>query len=344
MTVSPGKVDDRRMTTTSSTEERPTMSPTNGSTTTDEIREFVVHLPDGRVLAVADRGPIDGQPVVFLHSAPGSRVFDPDPEATRAAGVRLITIDRAGYGGSSPLATGSIPSVAGQADDTAAVLEHLGVRDAAIDGWSAGGRVAIATAARHPELARHVVLVATPAPDDQVPWVGPEHRAMAEAMREDPASAVATITAVFAGTDDPTASADDGPAPDAESGAEPGAGAGADDLVAMVTAGGEADAALLDDPEVRVRVEAMLGVGFQGGPAGVATDIVADQVVPWGFDVAAVGVPVTLVYGDADAVLTPDHGRWYADQLVDAEVRVVPGGHLVVVTEWSAILDAVLTG
>jgi len=56
----------------------------------------------------------------------------------------------------------------------------------------------------------------------------------------------------------------------------------------------------------------------------------------------SVGVPVTLVYGDADAVVTPDHGRWYADQLVNPDLRVVPdAGHLVVITEWAFILDAV---
>lgn len=311
------------------------MTTTNGSTMpTDETRELTLELADGRTIAARDAGPTDGPVVVFLHAAPGSRAFDPDPADTRAAGVRLITIDRAGYGGSSPIEAGTIPSVAGQADDTAAVLEHLGVRDAAIVGWSGGGRVAIATAARHPELARRVALVATPAPDDQVPWVIAEHRAMAASMREDPSTAVATITGVFAGSGDPTA-ADDGSNDDGSN----------DDgeLTDLVTGGGGVDADLLaGDPELRGRIETMLAVAFENGPAGVATDIVADQVVPWGFDVAAVGVPVTLVYGDADAVLTPDHGRWYADQLVGGDLRIIAGsGHLVVATEWAAILEAV---
>lgn len=309
--------------------------------TTHDPREVSVTLADGRVLAATDRGPIDGPAVVLLHAAPGSRAFDPDPAVTAAAGVRLITIDRAGYGGSTPIGEGVVPSVAAHADDTAAVLEHLGVRDAAIVGWSAGGRVAVATAARHPELARRVGIIATPAPDDVVPWVQPEHREMAAAMRQDPTTAVATLTAIFASEGDPTGGAAD------DSTDPPAAGAdgtdGEDDLTAMVTGGGEADAALLADPAIRGRVEAMLGLGFQAGPAGVATDIVADQIVPWGFDVASVGVPVTLVYGDADAVITPAHGRWYADQLVDADLRVVPGaGHLVVITEWAAILDSLL--
>ena len=46
---------------------------------------------------------------------------------TATAGIRLITFDRAGYGASSPLGTGAVPTVAGHAADAAAVLDHLGL-------------------------------------------------------------------------------------------------------------------------------------------------------------------------------------------------------------------------
>ncbi|NYH88711.1 alpha/beta fold hydrolase [Actinopolymorpha rutila] len=50
------------------------------------------------------------------------------------------------------------------ADDTAAALRHLSVRDADILGFSMGSGVAVCLAIRHPELARKLVL-ATPAYD-----------------------------------------------------------------------------------------------------------------------------------------------------------------------------------
>lgn len=40
-----------------------------------------------------------------------------------------------------------------------------------------GGRVALALAARHRELVDRVAVVATPAPDEQVPWLAPQLRA-----------------------------------------------------------------------------------------------------------------------------------------------------------------------
>ena len=200
-------------------------------------------------------------------------------------------------------------------------------------GWSGGGRVALALAAGHPHLVRRVALVGTPAPDDEVPWVQPEHREMSAMLRQDPGSAVAALTAIFAGGGDPTEPAPTSGGDDAADGPDDGG------LVAMVTNGGAADAAALQDPELRARVEAMVGFGFQHGPAGVATDIVTDQVVPWGFDLASIGAPVTLVYGEDDAVLTPAHGRWYADQLVAATLQVVPGaGHLVIVGAWADLV------
>lgn len=62
----------------------------------------VVTLGDGRRIAYAEWGRTDGRPIVLFHGMPGSRLFCPDEKETERAGVRLITIDRPGYGRSSP--------------------------------------------------------------------------------------------------------------------------------------------------------------------------------------------------------------------------------------------------
>ncbi|HEX2576986.1 MAG TPA: alpha/beta fold hydrolase, partial [Aquihabitans sp.] len=128
-----------------------------------------VPTPDGRTIAVDVRGPADGPTVVLLQSAPGSRRFDPDPDATAAAGVRLVTFDRAGYGDSTALPATTVPTIVGHAQDAAAVVASLDVGPVDVVGWSAGGRVAAALAVTHPHLVRSVAIVATPAPDDEVP-------------------------------------------------------------------------------------------------------------------------------------------------------------------------------
>src|SRR6476469_8188517 len=101
--------------------------------------EHRVTLPDGRTLALAEYGRPDGPVVVFLPCAPGSRRLDPDPAATAGAGVRLIVVDRPGYGESTPLADGVASTLADRGDDVAAALSALEVAEASIVGWSNGG-------------------------------------------------------------------------------------------------------------------------------------------------------------------------------------------------------------
>ena len=57
----------------------------------------------GRTLAYEQQGDPGGVPVFALHGTPGSRLtgLHPDPEKVRLAGLRLITYDRPGYGGST---------------------------------------------------------------------------------------------------------------------------------------------------------------------------------------------------------------------------------------------------
>ena len=58
---------------------------------------------DDRRIRVRTVGDPDGLPVVYFHGTPGSRLdLAFGDELVAAAGVRLISFDRPGYGGSSP--------------------------------------------------------------------------------------------------------------------------------------------------------------------------------------------------------------------------------------------------
>src|SRR4051812_34173996 len=64
--------------------------------------ERVIDLHDGRQLAVAESGDPHGVPVLFFHGTPGSRRTGPtDADLPQSLGVRLICVDRPGYGGST---------------------------------------------------------------------------------------------------------------------------------------------------------------------------------------------------------------------------------------------------
>ena len=261
---------------------------------------------DGRTVAVDVTGPDDGPVVVLFHAAPGSRHFDPDPAATAAAGVRLVT--STGRATAAPIRSpdGTIPTITRFADDAAAVLDELGVTDAVLAGWSAGGRVAAAVAARRPELAAALFIVATPAPDDEVPWVPEEQRQAITMMKRDPAAAVGQMVEMLGAMADPA------------------------EVVGSVAAGPADGAALDADDDLRRRLTTMAATAVAQGSIGVAADIVSYTVADWGFDPSSIGAPTTAVYGAADAVVSPAHGEWWAARIPAAELVVVPdAGHLV---------------
>jgi pimeloyl-ACP methyl ester carboxylesterase len=266
---------------------------------------------DGRRVAWAEWGDPQGQPVLFLHRNPGSRLLDPDSTATASAGVRLITIDRPGYGRTDPVAD---PTRSAVAADLAAVVGHIGLDEVALIGWSGGGVFALEAATALGSRVRSLSLVCTPAPDAELPWVPDAFRGLTAEVQSDPARALASITEAcgfYAESPEAAVESDPGPA-DAEVRARPGV----------------ADA-----------LRTMMREGARQGAVGMAADIVAasrGEPLP----LAEVHAPARLWYGDADWI-GPEHGRWYADRLATAQLNILPGsGHLLPLTNWRAILDA----
>lgn len=279
----------------------------------------LVTLSSGRrvsVHIVAD-GTTD-RTVVLCHAAPGSGAFDPAPEQTFARGVTLIGVDRPGYGGSEPV-TDRWASVASAADDLAEVIERRGTGPVGVAGWSAGGRVALALAARRPDLVERVAVLATPAPDDEVPWIPPEQKAGLDALRgQPPAEAHAALAAQLA----PTAPADPYK-PDALN----LLGAGAADSAALRGGG-------------RERLGAMLAAALAQGVTGLAADIAGYSLQPWGFDLSEVRPKTLLLYGSQDPIAASRHGRWWQQRLPDARLEMVPqAGHLLVIPMWQRVLS-----
>ncbi len=282
--------------------------------------DHLIRLDGDRLLAVDQRGPSDAPVVLFLHPAPGSRVLDPDPWVTAAAGVRIVLFDRPGYGSSTPLPEGEVPTVAGAADDAALVLDELELDHVAVVGWSAGGLVALALAARRPDLVASLSVVATPAHEDDVVSLSEEHRELVALLRPDLPSAVGAVAEALA--------------PIAYS---PGA-------MLDLLGSGEADDEVRRGQTHGPRLLAMAQEAVRQGAAGVAADIVASTIAPWGFDPGAVELPVALWYGAEDELVSPEHGAYWAGALMEADLRVVPGaGHLLPVTHWAEILAGATT-
>lgn len=116
----------------------------------------VERLEDGRSVGWCVRGPASGVVVGYLHGQPGSRmeVRAFDEQLTRW-GIRLLAIDRAGYGETSPAG----PDRREVAGDLMAIADHLGLESLPVIGVSMGGVYALTLAAMASDRIERVVLV-----------------------------------------------------------------------------------------------------------------------------------------------------------------------------------------
>lgn len=277
-------------------------------------------LPDGRTLDYWEGGDPDGRGLLFHHGTPCTRVFGRlQHQDAHAAGVRLVSISRPGYGGST-LPSGA-PSLLGTGRDTADLAHLLGLSEYAVAGTSGGGPFAVATAVADPERVRAVGVVAGTGP-----W-----RVLLEPSEQREQSDEEIEERGFLALLD----------------AGDLAGARAGYLASMTR-----DLAGLADLDDEARVDAFFG-GSDHGPrdpfsrsvwadnlAEVATRLdgyVFDNLAwgaAWDIDPRDVVAPTTLWYGDADDSCPPAHGQWYADRIAGAELVILPGeGHMEVCSD-----------
>jgi len=108
------------------------------------LREDHVTLADGRKIAYAEWGDPHGEPAFYFHGWPGSRLEAAlCGDAARRHHVRLISLDRPGYGRST-FQRGR--TIGAWARDVAAVADALGIDRFAVAGLSGGGPYALACA------------------------------------------------------------------------------------------------------------------------------------------------------------------------------------------------------
>jgi pimeloyl-ACP methyl ester carboxylesterase len=285
----------------------------------------LVEVGSGRRVAVHRLAEGDsGRVVVFSHIAPGVGTLDPDPEQTRARGVTLFGVDRPGYGKSDPLPDDQWATVSSAADDLAAVLDRLGTGPVGVAGWSAGGRVVLALAARRPDLVDRVVVLGTPAPHEEVPWIPDDVQAMLDALRGLPPEAVhATMKGQFA----------------------PMLAHGGMEAALGLLGVSPADDAALARPGVRERLATMLEAALAQGATGMVSDIAGYCLRPWGFEPQAVKAKTLLLYGSRDPVAGSAHARWWKERIPDSRVEMAPGaGHMLVFPMWERALSHLAPG
>jgi len=113
---------------------------------------------------IQEYGDTTGKPVFYFHGSPGSRLECAYHEmGLKECGIRLIALDRPGYG-QSPIQDKWTPDVF--AENIAQIADQFGITKFSLIGFSGGGLTAMACAHRYPQLVDQLILVSTIVPPD----------------------------------------------------------------------------------------------------------------------------------------------------------------------------------
>lgn len=279
--------------------------------------------PDGLRLDVLLAGPEDGYPLVYHGGTPSTAVpFGIRDRAVAAAGLRLITYSRPGYGGSTPRSGRDRDwRVADDVADTVAILDALGVDEFVTLGWSGGGPRALGCAALLPRRCRAACSLAGVAPYDAegldfTAGMGPDNVRDFDAAVSGREALEPFIEAEVAemarGTAETIAAA---------------FGELVDEVDAAALTGEIADYLARSNRQASVQ-----------GTAGLLEDSLV-LARPWGFDVAEIAVPVSIWQGAHDLMVPYGHGQWLAEHVPGARVHLFGDeGHVSLLTRHEEML------
>jgi pimeloyl-ACP methyl ester carboxylesterase len=293
-------------------------------------RQITIGLPDGRRLSAAEFGQA-GAPFFFFHGLGGSRLSPRwmlPASLLQPGGIRLIAIDRPGFGLSSADEGLGFARYAG---DAAAVADQLGINRFGVLGVSMGAAFAYACAAAHPERVTSVVILSGMGPVDgherlrvdskadnafwwlarRAPWLlkplcGLTASMTLTAARGDPAKATQRLQRTTSGPDRRT--------------------------LAALLANADMLPAFLED----------LRESYRQKGAGMASDLVR-YCHPWGFRLEDVTQHVTLWHGTEDPKIPVELARRAAGTLPRCNARFVPGGHLAACDHLPEIIEILAT-
>jgi pimeloyl-ACP methyl ester carboxylesterase len=284
------------------------------------VTETDLELSDGRRLHVYDTsaegaddrtsaGDDDRLVVVWHHGTPnlGS---PPEPLIPAAArlGLRWVSYDRPGYGGSTPRPGRDLASAAAEVE---AIADALGIGQFAVMGHSGGANHALACAALLPERVVGAVCASGLAPvnAEGLDWFAGMVPSGAADLRAAAAGRETLQNHLAASGYDPE----------------------------MFT---PEDHAALEGPWSWLADVA--GQAINGGLAGMVDDDLA-YVAPWGFDPGPISPPVLFLHGVKDRTVPSSHGEWLASRTPSAALWLRPeDGHVSVLNcaepalEWLA--------
>jgi pimeloyl-ACP methyl ester carboxylesterase len=264
-----------------------------------------IRLRDGRVLAYAEYGNPRGQPIIHCHGAPSSRVEGhlilPDP-AVAELNVRLIVPDRPGIG-RSDFQPGR--QIVDWPNDVLELATALQLEKFAVLGESGGAPYAAACGARIPDRVQAIGLLGGVAPFD-APGVVAALSGPLRMMFRLARSAPPILGGLF------------------RLNLQAMRGGGKRGIDRMAATFPEPDRSLLlQHPEVGHLFMACFQEACRQGTRGPVWDM-GLIARPWGFDLAALDLPVLLWQGERDGNVPATHGRYLAGAIPNCRATFYP--------------------
>jgi len=276
-----------------------------------------IRLRDGRFLAYAEWGDPAGDPLLFFHGGNGSR-FErhPDDALAARAGVRLLTMDRPGHGGSDFARRGFVEGAA----DVAALADALHIERLAIAGWSSGTPFVLACAHALPDRVTRALVSGTLAPvegNDLLRGMPRLARMIIRLCRISPSLAFPLFAARQWRR--------------------------SRDLDAFLEGSARHSAPRDQHLLLRQDTRAMFLESFQEGIrqsiAGAAWGALLNAR-SWGFDLSGIRIPIDIWHGTEDRQTPIGYARLVSKAIPSASLREFPGeGHLLLLDHWQEMLE-----
>lgn len=287
------------------------------------IKEYkTLQLQDGRNLAYMEYGNAKGEPVFHCHSIFGSRLelaFEAH-EIAKKKSVRLIVLDRPGYGASDPNPDASFVN---WSKDLVELADHLKIEKFSLTGYVMGGMYVLACAHEIPERIKRVASISNgvmpESPSDYKEFI-PFYRMNIRLAKYMP-KAYELISSIFI----------------------KGALSDPDSFIKQMSENlNSADKEIMNSLNFKNELVTSLKEAFlQGGKASSREMIYFTH--DWAFKTSNIKVPVDIWQGTDDCHVPRVLGERFAEQIKDANLFTKEGqGHYLFFTHWEEILDELL--
>lgn len=281
-----------------------------------EYQTETLTLSDGRQLEFLAQGPNDGRPLVYLHGTPGAlHDHSQHAELYMELGVRMISVNRPGTGASTFQEGWSALSFAG---DLKQLLNSLGIAQATVVGFSAGGLYACAFVHQYPKLVSRLALLSSVGPFDlpQLDTARSEAtKGFHDAARDMPEALLEQFAAVTSG----------------------------EALLGLVnTQVSPVDQAIFARPGVARQMQLSYNAVMQQGLDKFIVET-ANINRPWGFSPSEITTETLLWHSTADINIPVECSEYLAEVMPNAKPSYLEGaGHFYSFKEWPELLRRIV--